>query len=107
MPQTLSGATRATALLGLPQWQECSGRDGIHRALRFHDFAEAFAFMTRVALAAEKLNHHPEWSNVYDRVEITLTTHDAGGLTERDIRLAHQIDAALTQAAGSPPTGQG
>lgn len=104
MPQPLSGAARATALLGLPQWQECQGRDAICRSLRFHDFAEAFAFMTRVALAAEKLNHHPEWSNTYDRVEIVLASHDTGGLTERDIRLAHLIDAAA-QTIGGPPAG--
>ena len=105
MPQPLSGNARATALLGLPGWHECEGRDAICRAFRFHDFAEAFAFMTRVALAAEKLNHHPEWNNGYDRVEIALTSHDAGGVTERDIRLAHLIDAAQ-QAAGPPPAGQ-
>lgn len=99
MPQPLSGTTRATALLGLPDWQACDGRDAISRSFRFHDFSEAFAFMTRVALAAERLNHHPEWCNVYNRVDITLTTHDAGGLTERDIRLAHQIDLAMAPAA--------
>lgn len=97
MSQLLSGNARGTALLGLPAWQECDGRDAIRRDFAFHDFAEAFAFMTRVALAAEKLNHHPEWSNVYNRVSITLATHDAGGLTERDVRLAHLIDAAAGQ----------
>ena len=93
-PQPLSGTDRATALLGLPQWQECDGRDAIRRDFQFHDFSQAFGFMARVALAAEKLDHHPEWRNVYNRVEIVLCTHDCGGLTERDIRLAHLIDAA-------------
>lgn len=100
MPQILSGNNRATALLGLPGWQECDGRDAIRRDFAFHDFAEAFAFMTRVALAAEKLNHHPEWSNVYNRVSITLSTHDTTGLTDRDVRLAHLIDAAAGPGAG-------
>lgn len=93
-PLPLSGTDRATALLGLPHWRECDGRDAIRRDFQFHDFAEAFGFMARVALAAEKLDHHPEWCNVYNRVEIVLSTHDCGGLTERDIRLAHLIDAA-------------
>ncbi|MGE5516035.1 MAG: 4a-hydroxytetrahydrobiopterin dehydratase [Bacteroidota bacterium] len=106
MPTLLSGNARATALLGLPGWQECQGRDAIGRAFAFHDFAEAFAFMTRVALAAEKLNHHPDWSNAYNRVDITLSSHDAGGVTERDIRLAHLIDAAAPAGAGSL-AGQG
>lgn len=94
MPTAFCAHDRATALLGLPEWRECAGRDAICRSFRFADFSTAFAFMTRVALAAEKLDHHPEWSNVYNRVDITLTTHDAGGLTERDIRLAHLIDGA-------------
>lgn len=65
-------------------------------SLRFHNFSEAWAFMSRVALLAEQQNHHPEWANVYDRVEIALTSHDAGGLTQRDIRLAEAIDALLS-----------
>ena len=69
------------------------GRDAITRSLRFKDFNAAFGFMARVALAAEKLDHHPEWCNVYNRVDITLSTHDAGGLTELDVTLARQIDA--------------
>ncbi len=78
------------ALAALPGWN----RDGeaIRRHYKFADFAHAFAFMARVALLAEKADHHPEWSNVYNRVDIRLTTHDAGGLTQRDIDLAHAID---------------
>ena len=69
-----------------------AGREGIARTIQFRDFSEAFAFMTRVALEAEKMNHHPEWANVWNRVDILLTTHDAGGLTESDIALARKID---------------
>jgi len=76
------------------------GRDAIRRDLAFADFKEAFAFMTRVALKAEQMNHHPEWFNVYNRVEIVLSTHDAGGLTEKDVTLARFIDAAAPPAAG-------
>lgn len=87
----LIDAELALALEGLPGWN----RDGEHivRAYKFADFTHAFAFMTRVALLAEKADHHPEWSNVYNRVEVRLTTHDAGGLTRRDIDLAAAIDA--------------
>jgi len=81
-------------LATLPAWQHATDRGGlIRRRLRFADFAEAFAFMTRVALVAEKRDHHPEWTNVYDRVTITLTTHDEGGLSMKDIELARAIDA--------------
>ncbi len=94
MTETLTGSARAAAMLGLPEWSECADRDAIRRSFRFHDFAEAFAFMTRVALVAERSNHHPEWFNVYNRVDITLATHDAGGVTQRDVGLAQAIDAA-------------
>ena len=73
-------------------WTEVAGRDAIAKTYRFADFVEAFGFMTRAALVAEKMNHHPEWSNVYRTVEVTLTTHDAGGLSALDLRLAQAMD---------------
>ena len=82
------------ALAELPDWRLVEGRDAIARTLRFEDFNAAFGFMTRVALMADKMDHHPEWSNVYARVEIVLTTHDSGGVTELDLALAKFIDAA-------------
>jgi len=94
MTEKLTGAARQAALAGLDGWTEAEGRDAIRKAFRFADFNAAFGFMTRVALMAERLDHHPEWSNVYNRVDITLSTHDAGGLTERDVRLAAFIDRA-------------
>lgn len=75
-------------------WSPVDGRDAARKSFRFADFNEAFGFMTRVALAAEKADHHPEWFNVYNRVDIILTTHDAGGLSERDAAMAAMIDAA-------------
>ena len=75
-------------------WKEAHARDAAEKTFRFADFNEAFGFMTRVALYADKADHHPEWSNVYDRVEITLTTHDAGGLSERDVAMARFIESA-------------
>ena len=83
------------ALASLPQWRHDPGRDAIRRRFAFRSFGEAFAFMTEVALAAEKADHHPEWTNVYDQVDITLTTHDAGGLTRRDLDLARVADTAF------------
>ena len=94
MVKKLSGAERQRALQQLPGWSEVEGRDAIAKSFRFADFNRAFGFMARVALMAEKLDHHPEWFNVYNRVDITLTTHDAGGVTERDIALAKFADAA-------------
>lgn len=92
---------RARELLaGLPQWRFDEMRSAISRRFDFADFAQAFAFMTQVALAAEKRDHHPEWSNVYSRVDVTLSTHDAGGLTEKDIDLARICDAAYARFAG-------
>ena len=84
---------RAEALKELPEWHEVDGREAIARTFRFRDFNEAFAFMARVALLAEKLDHHPEWFNVYNRVDVTLATHDAGGVTEKDIAMAKAMDA--------------
>ena len=82
------------ALAQLDGWRAADGREAIVKSYRFKDFAEAFAVMTRVALAAEKLDHHPEWFNVYDRLDVTLATHDAGGVTELDVQLAQILDAA-------------
>jgi 4a-hydroxytetrahydrobiopterin dehydratase len=94
VPQ-LTDAARAQALADLPEWHLRDDNLAIVRQFKFADFSQAFAFMTRVALIAEKRDHHPEWSNVYNRVEITLTTHDAGGLSQRDIAMAAAIDALL------------
>jgi 4a-hydroxytetrahydrobiopterin dehydratase len=92
MNQKLSGEARKAALARLEGWSEASGRDAITKTFVFADFNEAFGFMIRAALVAEKLDHHPEWFNVYKTVEVTLSTHDAGGLTERDIKLAEAMD---------------
>jgi len=89
----LEDAARDIAMQQLPQWTYDADAKGIRRTLRFADFAEAFGFMARVAILAEKADHHPEWFNVYNRVEILLTTHDADGLSQRDIDLASKIDA--------------
>ncbi|MBB4264732.1 4a-hydroxytetrahydrobiopterin dehydratase [Roseospira visakhapatnamensis] len=93
MVQTLTDTERAHALGTVPQWALVKDRDAIHRVFTFADFSEAFGFMARVALVAEKMDHHPEWSNVYHTVVVTLSTHDAGGLTQRDIDLAGAMDA--------------
>lgn len=93
--EPLSEAEREDALEGLPEWDLDDARDAIVRRFVFANFVEAFGFMSRVALLAEKADHHPEWSNVWNRVEILLTTHDAGGLSHRDIDLATAIDALL------------
>jgi 4a-hydroxytetrahydrobiopterin dehydratase len=98
----LEGPALDAALAQLPAWTFDGERHAIRRVLRFADFNAAFGFMTRVALEAERRNHHPEWSNVYHRVDITLTTHDASGLTQRDVDLAHWIDAAAAAAGGVP-----
>ncbi|HEY3778447.1 MAG TPA: 4a-hydroxytetrahydrobiopterin dehydratase [Rhizomicrobium sp.] len=88
----LDAEARAAALKELPLWREVQGRDVIARKFEFADFNEAFGFMARVALLAERMNHHPEWMNVYKTVDVRLTTHDAGGLTENDIRMAKAMD---------------
>lgn len=97
MAERLSKEARATALKELRGWAEVQGRDAIHRTFVFSDFNEAFGFMVRVALAAEKADHHPEWRNVYKTVEVVLSTHDAGGVTTRDVELAKVMNAAAAQ----------
>ena len=92
MAQKLTGQARADALGKLSGWSEASGRDAITRKFVFKDFNQAFGFMTRAALIAEKMDHHPEWFNVYKTVEVTLSTHDAGGVTELDVKLAGEMD---------------
>ena len=92
MAEKLTGAAREAALAELDGWQEVDGRDAISKEFRFADFNAAFGFMTRVALVAEKMDHHPEWFNVYNRVDVTLATHDAGGVTEKDTTLAAFMD---------------
>lgn len=95
MVEQLTEDERADALDALDEWDYDDARDAITRSFTFDDFGEAFAFMTRVALIAEKADHHPEWSNVWNRVDILLTTHDAGGLSHRDIAMAEAIDALV------------
>jgi 4a-hydroxytetrahydrobiopterin dehydratase len=92
MVEKLTGSARAAALGKLTGWSEVAGRDAITKKFSFKDFNEAFGFMARAALIAEKLDHHPEWFNVYNRVEVTLATHDAGGVTERDVKLAEAMN---------------
>jgi 4a-hydroxytetrahydrobiopterin dehydratase len=96
----LTEKERDAALEALPGWRWDEARRGIRRGFAFADFNEAFGFMTRVALLAEKADHHPEWSNVWNKVDIFLTTHSAGGLTRKDVDMAAQIDAAAAQLAG-------
>lgn len=93
--EALTEAERADALDGLPDWDHDEPRDAITRRFVFTDFPEAFGFMARVALIAERMDHHPEWQNVWNRVDITLTTHDCGGLSARDVTLAQAIDAIV------------
>ncbi len=93
MVEKLSTEARRRGLADLPGWSEVENRDAIQKSFQFKDFNQAWGFMSRVALAAEKMDHHPEWFNVYNRVEITLSTHDCGGLSERDLALAGSIDA--------------
>jgi 4a-hydroxytetrahydrobiopterin dehydratase len=92
MAQKLGADARKAALARLTGWSEAKGRDAITKKFVFADFNAAFGFMTRAALVAEKLDHHPEWFNVYKTVEVTLSTHDAGGLTELDVTLAQAMD---------------
>jgi 4a-hydroxytetrahydrobiopterin dehydratase len=97
MAERLSAEARKSALQGIPGWMEVSGREAIARTFTFRDFNEAFGFMSRAALVAEKNDHHPEWRNVYRTVEVLLSTHDAGGVTQRDIDLAKAMNAIASQ----------
>lgn len=92
MIERLSGPAREAALGKLCDWEVDEARDAISKKFQFADFIEAFGFMTRVAMKAESMNHHPEWFNVYNRVEVTLTTHDVGGLSQSDVELAQFMD---------------
>ena len=92
MAEKLQGATREAALAELSGWREVDDRDAIAKSFQFKDFSEAFGWMARVALVAEKMDHHPEWFNVYRTVDVTLSTHDAGGLTVKDTELAKHMD---------------
>jgi len=92
MAQTLTVEARKSALTRLNGWSDVAGRDAITKKFVFKDFNQAFGFMTRAALVAEKMDHHPEWFNVYKTVEVTLATHDAGGLTDLDVKLAEAME---------------
>ena len=100
MTERLSAEARRQALGGLPGWTEVQGRDAIGKTFIFKDFNEAFGFMTRAALAAEKMDHHPEWRNVYKTVEVVLSTHDAGGVTALDVELANTMNAIAKLTPG-------
>ena len=97
MAEKLTGAAREEALGELPEWSEADGRDAITRKFQFADFNDAFNWMARVAQVAEDMDHHPEWFNVWNKVEVTLSTHDAGGLTGLDIALAKKMDELLAE----------
>lgn len=100
MSTSLTPSERTELLPSLAGWTMVEGRDAITRRFEFKNFVEAFGFMTRVALVAERMNHHPEWSNVYRTVEVTLTSHDAGGLTRRDVELAGRMDRLAGRGHG-------
>lgn len=99
MVEKLTGEARKKALARIKGWKKVKNRDAIQKSYRFKDFNEAFGFMTRVAIKADQMDHHPEWSNVYNNVSVTLTTHDAGGLSARDILLARFIDSIAGRKA--------
>ena len=94
MAELLTGESRDRAMSELTGWAPVDGRDAIAKSFRFNDFNQAWGFMSRCAMMAERMDHHPEWFNVYNRVDVTLSTHDAGGLTDRDIKLALFMDRA-------------
>lgn len=100
MAERLSAEARKQALGGLPGWTEIQGREAIGKTFVFKDFNEAFGFMTRAALMAEKMDHHPEWRNVYKTVEVVLSTHDAGGVTALDVELAKAMNAMAKLTPG-------
>ena len=104
MVERLSGAARHTALHGLHGWSEVEDRDAIRKSFHFSNFSEAWGFLARIALAAEKMDHHPEIFNVYNRVEIILSTHDADGVSEKDVHLAQAIDELAPERDRKPPT---
>ncbi len=95
MTTRLEGAARVKAVQDLKDWANVDGRDAIHKTFRFKNFREAWGFMSEMALVAEKMDHHPEWTNVYGRVDVVLTTHSANGLSELDIALARKMDEAV------------
>ena len=101
MAERLSAEARKSALKGLTGWAETTGREAIARTFVFRDFNEAFGFMCRAALVAEKKDHHPEWRNVYKTVEVVLATHDAGGVTALDVELATAMNAIAAQLGGA------
>jgi len=103
MAQKLSGEARTAALAKLSGWREVKDRDAITKRFQFKDFNEAFGFMARAALVAEKLDYHPEWFNVYNKVDVTLSTHDAGGLTDLDIKLADAMDKLAEPMTSANP----
>ena len=99
MAKKLTDEERRNALEQLSGWRAVDGRDALQKTFTFKDFSEAMGFMVRAGFLAEKLNHHPEWSNVYNRVEVVLTTHDAGGVTALDVKLAAAMDALAEMRA--------
>ena len=103
MVERLTGAARQGALHRLHGWSEVEDRDAIRKSFHFSNFSEAWGFLSRIALVAEKMDHHPEIFNVYNRVEIVLSTHDAGGLSERDVHLAQVIDELAPELDRRPP----
>jgi 4a-hydroxytetrahydrobiopterin dehydratase len=100
MASKLTQSARDDALAKLSGWKLVDGREAIAKTFQFKDFNAAFGFMTRAALVAEQMNHHPEWFNVWNRVDVTLSTHDAGGLTERDMKLAAAMDKLAAASGG-------
>lgn len=101
MSKTLTDAERKSALAAVPKWSMVDGRDAITRTFAFADFNAAFGFMSRVALKAEAMDHHPEWQNVYATVTVSLSTHDAGGLTAKDVELACFMDKVAAACGGT------